>query len=37
MVLNNILFSYHSFRGGLVIDEISLTDFTSDFNVVIDR
>lgn len=37
IVLNNILFSYHSFRGGLVIDEVSMTSFTSDYNVMIDR
>jgi parallel beta-helix repeat protein len=36
-VLNNILFSGHSFRGGLVIDEEGLTGFTSDYNVSIDR
>jgi parallel beta-helix repeat protein len=36
-VFNNIFFSNHSFRGGLVIDAASLTGFTSDYNVVIDR
>jgi parallel beta-helix repeat protein len=36
-VLNNIMFSYHSFRGGLVIDQASLSGFTSDYNIVVDR
>jgi hypothetical protein len=36
-VVNNILYNHHSFRGSLVISADSLSGFTSDYNVVMDR
>jgi hypothetical protein len=34
---NNILFTYHSFRGGLSLDESSLPGTVSNYNVMVDR
>ena len=36
-VYNNILLSYHSFRGSITIDNASLAGFKSDYNAVLDR
>ncbi|MFI5163960.1 MAG: right-handed parallel beta-helix repeat-containing protein [Bacteroidia bacterium] len=36
-VYNNVVLSYHSFRGGISIDNASLTGFKSDYNAVINR
>lgn len=36
-IYNNILFSDHSFRGGLCIDAGSISGTISDYNVVVDR
>ena len=37
IVLNNILTSYHSYRGSINIPSTSLSGFQSDYNVVVDR
>jgi hypothetical protein len=34
---NNILINHHSFRGSIAIDGSSISDFTSDFNLLADR
>lgn len=34
---NNIIYSYHSWRGSIVIPSPSLSGFESDYNVVMDR
>ena len=36
-VFNNILLSEHDFRGAIDIDQASLSGFSSDYNIVIDR
>ena len=36
-VLNNILYNDHSFRGSITVSADSLSGFTSDYNVVMDR
>jgi len=36
-VFNNIIYSYHSWRGCIVIPSSDLTGFQSDYNVVMDR
>ena len=36
-VINNILYTYHSFRGSITISPDSLPGFTSDYNVVMSR
>lgn len=37
VVRNNILYTYHSFRGAIAIDAASLPGFVSDYNSVMDR
>ncbi|MBE0572774.1 MAG: right-handed parallel beta-helix repeat-containing protein [Ignavibacteriaceae bacterium] len=34
---NNILISHHSFRGSISIDAASITGFTSDYNILVNR
>jgi len=34
---NNILINHHSFRGSIAVDAASITDFVSDYNVIINR
>lgn len=36
-VFNNIIYSYHSWRGSIVIPASNLSGFESDYNVVMDR
>ncbi len=36
-VINNIFFTYHSFRGSLRYDADCLTGLSSDYNVILDR
>ncbi len=36
-VFNNILFSYHPWRGGILIAEPHLAGFESDYNIVVSR
>jgi hypothetical protein len=36
-VYNNILYSYHSYRGSISLDPDALAGFTSDYNVVMSR
>ena len=34
---NNILINHHSFRGSISVDAASLTGFTSDYNILVNR
>jgi parallel beta-helix repeat protein len=36
-IYNNILINHHSFRGSISIDEASMTGFTSDYNILVNR
>jgi parallel beta-helix repeat protein len=37
LLMNNILYNYHSWHGSVSIDAASLTGFASDYNVMMDR
>jgi parallel beta-helix repeat protein len=36
-VYNNILINHHSFRGSIAVDAASMTGFTSDYNILVNR
>jgi hypothetical protein len=36
-IYNNILINHHSFRGSISVDAASMTGFTSDYNIVVNR